>query len=1421
MRVLTQIFSVGLGSLLLVICSVLPALALNTMIDYTSLPPIVTEPTDPNVLIMISNDHTGFFSGYNSMTDYDNSVEYWGYFDPLKEYSYSNSNVFVPEGWTGTDDDGSNNHYTSSDSNWSGNFLNWVTMTHADFLRKALTGGKRSVDSSADGQTTLQRGDVPDDEDHPWKKSYSGSDLNRLVPLIYAHSSYEFYNTGTTMRVQKSDGAEVVRNKSTFDVEVKVCFNSMPEIGCTPYQSNYKPEGLLQRYHDKMRFGLMSYSHAKMDQGGVLRTKISTITDEFSQVNGSVNNSSDSMLLYIEQYTSKGWDPLAEMLYEGIRYFRGNEAAQAAYCGPGNFTSDDSFQVHGCESNKKWDDPVTQWCQKNNIIIINDEYPSHDDDKLPNSAFSDYTDTPAFAGVNGTYNPDLLAITNAIGVNEGLSGKQLIADFVGNTGTDSCASKNFPGLGNIRGICPKESNSRGTYYLAGLAYDAFTEDMRDDFDHKQSIRTFAIAFRASVGDDLEGKPSYKVPPPPLNQMWLAGKYGNFDDKDGDGMPNLDSEWMKSPENCDPDDPDDYDCLPKGFFYADGGDAIGKAVEEVFNAILRRSASGTAVSVLATSGQGEGNLVQAYYRPAIAEGERDITWTGYLQSLWVDKYGYIREDSNHNLSLDEDDDSVIKYFLDSDGTTRVRRYAVSADAPFPDLINDSFDVIDMGGVEVVWEAGQALVDTAADDRKILTFIDKNNDGFVDSGEFVDLDQSNKIDIKPYLALQDETSNEDLGTTENNRVQNLIAFTRGDDPVLNATPFAGKVTVRDRVLGGNVWKLGDIINSTPVSVSAPPDRFDLIYGDESYNSYYNKYDDRETIIYTGANDGMLHAFTSWSFNQSTQKYEKPAAAASTETVGSEIWAYVPQNLLPHLKWLSRPSYTHVFYMDLQPRIFDARIFTDDADTSSTSLHPGGWGTVLVTGMNMGGGRIQVTGDFDYDGVNDNFREFKPSFMAFDITDPRNPKLLWERAYDGLGFSWTIPTVVRVGAKADPGQWYLIFGNGPDAGDSGTPNYKGESVTNGKIYIVDMLTGAPETTVGQEWWDEVADQRAFFNTPIAYDRELNYNVDAAYMATTFDNDTNTTDSVHDWQGSVYRILSWDPATDQYLPDPSNWSLEKVFASPRPITAPGALTVDGGNNTWAYFGTGRYLSKGVDSDEVSDVQEYLIGIKDPFYNSKYKETSPKYYENLGENKILDSTDLIDSTDFKILNTGSVMWDNGTSIVDPPFTVGGATNIPWNFEHLLAYVGEHDGWMRKLPVGVTAEKSLNKPAVIGGLTLFTTFSPKGDVCDYGGFSTLWALFYETGTAFYRSVFRGGYGEEDIDIDGVTHTVINESFDLGSGTTSSVGIHLGKQNDRSGEDGVQGDLATGFVQQGTGTVIDIEFETALKVRSGLRSWEER
>jgi type IV pilus assembly protein PilY1 len=578
-------------------------------------------------------------------------------------------------------------------------------------------------------------------------------------------------------------------------------------------------------------------------------------------------------------------------------------------------------------------------------------------------------------------------------------------------------------------------------------------------------------------------------------------------------------------------------------------------------------------------------------------------------------------------------------------------------------------------------------------------------------------------------------------------------------------------------------------------------------------------------------MLHAFTSWRYDPVTKKYTEPAVASSSEEIGDELWAYIPQNLLPHLKWLARPDYTHVFYMDLQPKVFDARIFPEDA------THPHGWGTVLIAGMNTGGGSINATGSFD--GSTTEQRTFRPSYAAIDVTDPRNPRLLWEKAFDGVNHTTSFPAVLRVKNSNDTsnvsskGVWYATFGSGP-------ATYDGTSTTNGRIYVVDLLTGNPYKSGTNDWLFQTAETKAFMGSPASIDMGLNYNVDAIYIGQTYDSSPNATPS---WKGTMYKVrIPWTGTSSvygsimdgntnigNYNSDPSTWNMVRLFNSPRPITAAPALSLDQFQNTWIYFGTGRYFNLGLGGDKGSTETEYLYGLKDPFFNREHQLDSPPadyifnddYYHNESSALTLAPADLFNADLYSVLDNGTVL------------TGGPANYTVWgNFDLLRRTAWQKNGWQRTLPSGTSAERSLTKPAVIGGVSLFTTFTPEGDVCSFGGNSYLYALYYETGTAYKQSVFKkvtqttvtetdaNGVTSEvtknvytgatdTVTVGGVTQEKVVDKTDLGSGTTSSVGIHVGSQS---------GGEATGYVQQGTGNVIDFGFKPAFNIRSGVRSW---
>ncbi|MFH1092353.1 MAG: hypothetical protein V1742_12370, partial [Pseudomonadota bacterium] len=569
--------------------------------------------------------------------------------------------------------------------------------------------------------------------------------------------------------------------------------------------------------------------------------------------------------------------------------------------------------------------------------------------------------------------------------------------------------------------------SGGTDFLDDVALYSRTNDLRSDLDDDQNMLLYVVY---AFGDDEDARGLLKD----------AARNGGFVDKDGDNLP--DGTYTDAAADRLEWD-EDGDGVPDTYFEATDGYTIERELLKAITAILERAAAGTAVSVLATSGEGEGSLVQAYFRPLVTSGVTEVNWLGYLQSLWVDSFGNLREDTNANQTLDIATDKVITYFVDSSsGDTKIKRFAVTSSDPYPDVDTDAYETVELDEITAVWQAGRRLSERSADDRKIFTYIDKDDDDVVDesvddpfddSGEVVRFHTGAAAEITPYLGVQDNSTWEylagSLANTQSNRVTNLIQYIRGND----ISGLRTRTLDYDNDGADETWKLGDIIHSTPVTISKPPDNFHVIYGDESYQNFHNAFKDRETVVFVGANDGMLHAFTSWKYDSATLKYEDPYPAdgvvdstyIANEVIGDELWAFIPQSLLPHLKWLPSPDYSHVYYVDMKPKVFDAQILPLGTYYSDTTGATKNWGTFLLVGFNLGGGFIQAKEDFDYDGSNTDtgsLRDFYPSYVLLDVTEPRNPRVMWERSYDDLQASASTPTVVKVKDK-----WFAIFGSG----------------------------------------------------------------------------------------------------------------------------------------------------------------------------------------------------------------------------------------------------------------------------------------------------------------------------------------------------------------------------------------------------------
>ena len=125
----------------------------------------------PLVMLDITKDQNLYKKAYDDYSDldgdgwaettYDHTIDYYGYFDAFKCYSYA-SGVFSPVAEPLQVDATTGKFVKPSNcsGNWHGNFLNWNSMSRMDTVRKLLYGGYRSTDSSS---ATVQRASLHTD----------------------------------------------------------------------------------------------------------------------------------------------------------------------------------------------------------------------------------------------------------------------------------------------------------------------------------------------------------------------------------------------------------------------------------------------------------------------------------------------------------------------------------------------------------------------------------------------------------------------------------------------------------------------------------------------------------------------------------------------------------------------------------------------------------------------------------------------------------------------------------------------------------------------------------------------------------------------------------------------------------------------------------------------------------------------------------------------------------------------------------------------------------------------------------------------------------------------------------------------------------------------------------------------------------
>jgi type IV pilus assembly protein PilY1 len=181
----------------------------------------------------------------------------------------------------------------------------------------------------------------------------------------------------------------------------------------------------------------------------------------------------------------------------------------------------------------------------------------------------------------------------------------------------------------------------------------------------------------------------------------------------------------------------------------------------------------------------------------------------------------------------------------------------------------------------------------------------------------------------------------------------------------------------------------------------------------------------------------------------------------------------------------------------------------------------------------------------------------------------------------------------------------------------------------------------------------------------------------------------------------------------------------------------------------------------------------------------------------------LLNSDGVKVTSDTGSDTQVSDSTFGSPACAGSSTPGACDYKTLLLNARAKKGWyieMDNPSDPLPSERVLSRSSVLGGLVLFTTYQPSNDICSVLGDSSLYALYYESGTAYNKNVV-GTY------TDGGTE-YISDSTSLGQGMPTSVGVAIGE-------------TVSGFVQKSTGEIVRVETEPGLGVRSGAASWREK
>lgn len=1035
-----------------------------------------------------------------------------------------------------------------------------------------------------------------------------------------------------------------------------------------------EPQGLLSQIQNNVRVGLSFYRYQLDDNiyksewahGGTMQLPIPVnpfIKDadqisKFRIINTPVNTSPDEIIDGIEHYPLVwGTTPLAENLFEIGNYFSQSEPF---YSNKPVIHDNNDQTIQPYLVNQLWDPYMHSTtngiypapCIQSSVIVVTDGLPVKDD-----------------------YLPEEIVGTQERDEDD--------YDFDDTSHTAGSADQDCSKTTDKSDSCKNNLDDVAKY----LHWDNLTDrhrDLREDLDGTQYLQVYTIGFgpeaRSAILEDC------------------AENGGGF------------------------------------YRYASDSVELENSLTEAVNRIIGKTSSGTSLSVLAEHNTNGSLVNQALFYPiktfedSLYGSSFDVTWGGNLTTYWYynsNTTANFREDTLKNYGLDIYEDKGLVFSLDEeDGSVEIQRYRIIQDGEGSGSLNLYSGPDGAEGpehtyqhsdeIEQVFDVGSQLAS-----RKVVGDPDEFDStrrlvfSVGDENTLIEFTHANADYFKEHFRLDPQYTSQCLGTfstpaSKKNAALNLISYVRGASDSFIENESDTTITCRNRKINnnGDLWKLGDIIYSTPQTVK------------------YNHNGEKFSVIFVGANDGMLHAFHTGQLSKTYAGINQDIVlcdssfGCSQSDLGRELWSFIPQNAMPYLQFLADPNYRHIYSVDLPPYIIE-----DEGRK------------ILIGGMRLGGatGCVQDDGshwcgDFDRDGVIDRNSSGNPvqllppggstltaenvglsSYFALDITDPTNPVFLWEFSHPSMGLSYSGPAYIKR-SLGDTTQKYILFLSGPlnsRADFNNSPLAQDVKLFVLKLGAEFTLENSSLTSESVFGFDGQGEE-GFHQLEVL--KSLSSGFGGRLFTTGIDsNKDNSTDIIFfgvnrfspsdsTWQGNVYYIAPNDDSPVGSESEVSTWEIGKVFSDwQQPITS---KVVHGTcfNNNYIYFGSGRWFHKldtpgtpFVDSNSIwgIEIDECLDALTDEDLDTSCATSITRNHNGMSEHDFCSETGLAESLG----------------------------EISWQLDELEPNQDED----------YLMERTITDPFVYANAVFFTTMEPDANLCKAGGRTRVWGLNCRTG----------------------------------------------------------------------------------------------